>query len=103
MATSRSIVGSCALRTMPIPPCPRAPETWYFPRDFPTQACAIPLLPSVRRMSAEVSARNGPVSRGLNSGEGSPGFAGAEDSGVFSGVMVLLGQHPAETARSNLR
>ena len=78
MATSRSIIGSCALRTTPIPPCPSTPVTWYFPRDLPTQAWTVPPPVGGLGPSTEASGRQAAVSEGSNSCAESTGFAGVE-------------------------
>src|SRR5262245_60595490 len=90
MATSRSMVGSCAFRTTPMPPCPSTPVTLYFPRDLPTQAWDAELRLAGGGASDEVSTGKTAVWSCLDASEGLSRFVGVRTSCGFSGVKVWL-------------
>src|SRR5262245_17561409 len=88
IATSRWIIGSCALTTTPIPPCPSTLRTWYFPSDLPSHAWPGSAVTGGFGC-AGVSWRENTVSAKLGVAFCSSGFGGVEGSSLFAVTIHL--------------
>ena len=86
IATSRSISGSCAFSTMPMPPRPSTPVIWYFPSALPTQARADSAREAAWGASVEVAGLNPTVSP--NDDLGGPTIGCTGDVSLWSFVIT---------------